>query len=516
MMQANDGASRIMNLEVSAPSLSALMAPQPKIIAGEADALHWLDLEPPHNLDIFTFTMGSEGRSGRLKRLGETAQDRSAPLPYAPNACLALVALSDAGDRELEQLEGWWRHVAPDGRPSCGNRIQIRDWSRDQGRFFAGLCERLVDQQAADARRIVQVQKELYALRAMHEESQTTFSYLSDYIAQVHLPEEQLVYAVQPSHIAIYPQGRERFQIEQILPVPSLGLAAVEIHIHTAGAGDARLQVALSTIEDAKTLGSWSLKAAHLKPGWVRLDLPHAVIGPRRSVMLSVRWEGGVKSAPSLSLTDQRLVRECWLKVNEAAVVQRTLALRVWSGLPGLRRTSSARQKSDPAVAGPGLHLERRQIPAALRRAAHLVRPVEKVVDYDLLTQINDQGVFQLHPIEDHVAVAHIPGGCPADARQVFATVKTNHPDAQPIEYAMMVLPPGAPFEEFPNSGSDAKTGNFSGWTMVPPNTESGVTVFLDRTFPVAAELYVATRVPAGKSNAFAWAWWLDFAALIG
>ncbi len=505
-----------MYLEVSAPSLSALMAPLPKIITGEADAVHWRGLEPPRHLEIFTFSIGDSQR-GRLKRLRETVSAPAAQLPYAPNACMALVSMSDAADQELARLEDWWRQVAPDGRPSFGNRIQIRDWDKDQGRFFAGLCERLVESQAADARRIVQLQKELVALRAIHEEAQITFSQLSDYIAQVHLPEEQLLYAAEPSHIAIYPQGKDRFQVEQILPVPSLGLAALELHVHSAGAGETgRLHVTLQALEDGQQLGAWSLKSGGLKPGWVRLDLSHAVTGSRRSVLLSVRWEGGPKSAPSLSLTDQRLVKECWLKVNDNAVVQRTLALKVWSGLPGLRRTRSARQKADPAVAGAGLHLERRPVPVAVRRAAKLVSPVEKVVDYDLLTPINDHGVFQLHPVENHVAVAHIPGGCPADARQLFATVKTNHPDAQPIEYAMMVQAPGKPFEGFPNSGSDAKTGNFSGWTMVAPNTESGVTVFLDHPFPVDADVYVATRVPAGKSNAFAWAWWLDFAALVG
>ncbi|HVJ54305.1 MAG TPA: DUF6212 domain-containing protein [Aliidongia sp.] len=506
-----------MLLEVSAPSLSALMAPQPKIITGEADAVHWRKLVPPQHLEIFTFGIG-EGQKGRLKRLSEGgATAPASKLPYAPNACMALVSMSDAADEELSRLEDWWKQVAPDGRPSFGNRIQIRDWSKEQGQFFASLCERLVEQQTADARRIVQLQRELAALRGMHEEAQITFSQLSDYIAQVHLPEEQLLYSAEPSHIAIYPQGKERFRIEQLLPVPSLGLAAVELHVHSAGIGDSgRLQVTLSTLEDSEQLAVWSLRSAQLKPGWLRLDLPHAVVGPRRTVVLSVRWEGGPKSAPSLSLTDQRLVKECWLKVNDTAIVQRTVALRAWSGLPGLRRTRSARQKSDPAVAGQGLHLERRPVSAAVRRGAKLVAPAEKVVDYDLLAPINDQGVFQLHPVEDHVAVAMIPSGCPADARQLFATVKTNHPDAQPIEYAMMVLPPGTTFDGFPNSGSDAKTGNFSGWTLVPPNSESGVTVFMDRTFPVDADLYVATRVPPGKSNAFAWAWWLDFAALVG
>jgi hypothetical protein len=506
-----------MYLEVSAPSLTALMAPLPKIITGAADAGHWRELEPPQHLEIFTFGIG-EGQRGQLKQLRETTTaSPAAKLPYAPNACMALVSMSDAADQELARLEDWWREVAPDGRPSFGNRIQIRDWDKDQGRFFADLCGRLVEQQAADARRIVQLQKELCALRGMHEESQITFSQLSDYIAQVHLPEEQLVYAAEPSHIAIYPQGKDRFRIEQILPVPSLGLAALELHVHAGGSGETgRLQVVLSTLEDGQQLGAWSLKSGQLKPGWLRLDLPHAVTGPRRSVVLSVRWEGAAKSAPSLSLTDQRLIKECWLKVNDTAIVQRTVALKVWAGLPGLRRTRSARQKADPAVAGLGMNLERRPVSVAARRNVRMVSPAERVVDYDLLAPINDQGVFQLHPVEDHVAVALIPRGCPADARQLFATVKTNHPDAQIVEYAMMVLSPGAAFEGFPNKGSDAKTGNFSGWTPVAPNTESGITVFLDHTFPVDADLYVATRVPAGKSNAFAWAWWLDFAALVG
>jgi hypothetical protein len=317
--------------------------------------------------------------------------------------------------------------------------------------------------------------------------------------------------ALHPSTATIAPprQGGE-FGVRQRLPVHSQGLAALALHVTLPRTrGDGRLLVRLLAVESASTLISWAIPYDQLHNGWNLLEVPSVIIGPRRSVELTVRWIGNARGAPHLSLSERLVGRTACAQVEGGNALERAIALQLWTGVPGARLTASAFAQGGEggiALAG-GRHLH---ISAARLSEARLVHPANLKLDFDILTLQDQQRVLQLHPVKEHCSVAMIAAACPPGVRLVTGAVKTDSPQGPPVEYALAWTPVGKPLAIRPDGTVHGQDARFSGWSLVPPNQFGSILLPIDEATDCAGDLYLFTRVPAGMSDSYAWARWFD------
>jgi hypothetical protein len=281
--------------------------------------------------------------------------------------------------------------------------------------------------------------------------------------------------------------------------------------------GDGKVRIALQACESNSVLISWTLPYAQLRQGWNLLELPSVVAGPRQTVDLQVRWEGGLAGAPQLSLSDQFVGRGGAAEIAGAEAGGRPLAMQLWTGLPGSRLVASAQADGGEILAsmahGRQLFLSRRKL-----LEAELVGPHLPDLGFDLLWVPDDGSSLQLHPTGGHVTQARIPMACPRGLTRLAAMVRTDNPEGPFVEYAMALAPAGRPLaierdrpiEETPGAVA------VSDWVRLAPATPGTAVLAPEAPLDEPCDLHLATRVPAGSSDAFAWARWRNVLVQLG
>jgi hypothetical protein len=496
-------------LRVGRQALEAFYAGGAKLIIAAADAPRWRNIALPAEIAVLVF--GRDGSNGSIDRPGDEAGQAVEPkLP--PSDCLAVVALSDEGERDLEALRSWWLRMVRETTPDLIRLTLGSRGDRVERQLHSILLERLLARQRAADTRIVQLQSSLAELRETHEQTHAVLAGLRDVFAGQHVPPLHLALALQPGNATVAP-GRDvsEHAVRQRLPVHSQGLAAIAIHLaapRSRGAG--RLQVRLVGVENAATLISWAIPYEHLHSGWNVLEIPSVIAGPRRSVDLILRWTGESRGAPHASLSDQLVAAPACAQIEGGSRLERALAVQVWTGLPGSRVVASAFAQGGEGVA-PGGAGRFVHIPVTRFAEARLVQPTQVKLGFEVLSLLDQKRVLQLHPVRGHTSVAALPASCPPGVCLITASVKTDSPQAPPVEYALAWVPAGGAAKLGADGALGGEHVRFSGWTQVPANTVASVLLAIDEGADQPGDLWLATRVPPGSTDAYGWARFLDF-----
>ena len=196
-------------------------------------------------------------------------------------------------------------------------------------------------------------------------------------------------------------------------------------------------------------------------------------------------------------------------QVEGGRTLDRAVAVQVWTGLPGARVSAAAFAQAGEGFPNTGAG---RQVFLSANRLAEarLIQPRNLKLGFELLTLLDQNRVLQLHPVAGHVSHAVIPASCPPGMQRALATVKTDNPQGPHVEYAFTWVPAGKVASVGADGALEAEGARSSGWTRIPPNTIGSVMLALDEPTEEPGDLYIATRVPPGGSDAFAWARWLD------
>lgn len=498
---------RLTSMTVASDAHEALFKAGPKLIFAEADHGQIRELALPRWLQCFVFSV--HDGVGRLSTLDRADRD-GAPLALAmpPADCLGFLAFTTEAAAMLTACAAWFAENGPGATPPVkllGGRVEGERRLATQ-EFLLG---RMHNEQTAALQRNAALHRSLSELRESHEAAQSVLFMMSDTLARHQLPAIECALTLRPGGTTVHPSsdGKRGTAIRQRLPISSQGLAAVALHV-TMGTrfGKGRLLVRLTALESGGQLISWAIPFEHLRPGWNFLEIPTVVAGPRQTVELEARWDGDLRAAPQLSLSGQFIGTEGCPEVEGGQRLRNPLAMQIWTGLPGARRVSSA--FADPA----DLHrtvLSGRQLllsPATLSHA-RLVAPQESV-GFDVLTFKNDARALQLHPVAGRMSHAVIPTAIPLGTRRVSATVQTDNIDGPWVEYAMMLTPAGArasfPTAEKPSPAPLPVTE----WVSLPPGTPGNLILALEEPILGVGDLHIATRVPPGMSDSYAWAQW--------
>lgn len=498
---------RLTSMTVAAAAHELLFKAGPKVIFAEIEGAQTRELSLPRWLQGFVFSV--HDGVGRLSTLNRSDGD-AAPLALAvpPADCLGLLAFAAEGTSLLTACAAWFAENGPGSAPPVkllGGRV---DAERRMA-VLEFLLGRMHGDQTAALRRNAELHRSLSELRESHESTQSVLFMMSDTLARHQLPAIECAVTLRPGGATVHPSGdgKRGTAIRQRLPVSSQGLAAVALHV-TMGArfGKGRLLVRLTALESGSQLISWAIPFEHLRPGWNFLEIPTVVAGPRQTVELEARWDGDLRAAPQLSLSGQFIGTEGCPDMDGGPRLRNPLAMQIWTGLPGARRISSA--FADPADLQRTI-LSGRQLllsPATLSHT-RLVAPQESV-GFDVLTFKSDGRALQLHPVAGQISHAVIPTAIPAGTRRVSAAVQTDNVEGPWVEYAMMLAPAGArasfPTAETPISAPVLMTE----WVSLPPGTLGSLILALEEPILGVGDLHIATRVPPGMSDSYAWAQW--------
>ncbi|MGK7892505.1 MAG: DUF6212 domain-containing protein [Xenococcus sp. (in: cyanobacteria)] len=429
-----------------------------------------------------------------------------------PNFCLGLVTFSQAGKEELLKLTQWWTEKSSPQLPvppliELDSNLEITVL---QAEFWQRMYSQMELSTSAIAGRIATLQKQYLSLRTLHENMQNAFATVEDYLSQSKLPELQLNFDNQPVKKLIDPTDfadSEPAPLKQLLPLSSRGLAMVELHVvkkydNVSG----HLTVQLTACEDNACFAKWQIPYQQLSDGWLNLDLPVIDIGRKREVELIIEWHTNIGPAPALSLGEIQHIPEVQARYGETRL-DRSLAFRIWTGLPGTRKVTSpylfpieeeAKQSINLGYLGQGALAKVKEVTPNLPtdESAHI--------------QALDHGAEILtHPRNDHTpTIAMLPFCFPINANHLTATVNTKHEEADIVEYAMAIIKPGNDPKTSLNPDSALA---FSGWIPVEANVPRQISVQLTSKIDEPCHIVIATKLAKGSVPFCAWACWLNF-----
>jgi hypothetical protein len=499
-----------MNIKTDQATLKTLYNAEFKLIVAAIDLPLVLGIcRLSGSIALYTCERGSQ-HGFELYGAGMPRGAASVAVKEPPTFCLAMLAFSPAGKKQLEAVRELWSAGAEGFLPS----VTFVDISAGADAATAQVYGLLFDAMAglhgASAARLLALQRQYTAFRIVHDQLQNAFDTVENYLARSQVTPTWLAFACEPTANSVGPQkSNQPFQLTQLLPLPSQGIAALELHTQAAGPdAEGLLVITATTCEDGRVLGEWGIPYSTVPDGWMFLDLPEIDIAPRQSVLLTATWNTQSGKPPKLSLTDLQPVPESRVHIRGQTGGERSLALRLHIGLPGSRRVAhpyhiGIRQQPDIARLG------RRLAPSVLHRFAEL-NPAPG--DEPRVKLIDDSAAIEVRPVNGSTTVAKLPGALPAKARRLTATIRTEEPGGPLVEYALLALPPRSGYRQILDKGQlNGHSGGFSGWRAVHPDFTTQIHLKMAEPLAKPLDLYLATRLAEGQDAQSAPARWLDF-----
>lgn len=295
--------------------------------------------------------------------------------------------------------------------------------------------------------------------------------------------------------------------VDQLLPVSSLGVAGVALHLHSVPKDGGELVVLLGYVENGEGVAEWSVPFAQLSAGWNFFALPQACGGGARTLRLRVSTTGAEMVGLSLGYP---IASERYTAQSEAVhpdLDLRPLAFRVFTGLPGVRPTRM------PNMIAPTALLE-----------GHFLEDYRLAVD--LLSQIVDVSVTPIVPEfqtvrfleHEHAVVCHpLPSGISAGAigRAVepgtisfSASAVIDHPEGAPAAVSFLLAPANSnarsEVAELARKGAAKPSVFFSGWREVTARQAINVNFQLDEPVREPMDLMILSRAVTDSVD-FSW-----------
>lgn len=408
---------------------------------------------------------------------------------------LGVLVLSKHAQVAADRHADLWKTTFGSNVPPLADFSQSEGDQRSQ--VLTWLVERFASMQQRMAQRTVVHARELSVLRQQHETTQAAFQRLESFVFSHRLTERYLQDTLAPvvgSPMLVMKPGSN---LTQRVPGSSSGLSDIALRIANGPRPrSGSLHCILHSAEQGEDLAHWEIPAAYLLEGWLRLALEVALDTDPLGLELRLTWNGDapLRLETAMAHPDPRF-RPILNGIEHTHVP----ALQIWHFIPGTRA---------PLSAGGILPLGRN---SALReRRLRRVEPAALTAAVNLDTLRSDMQRFHdgdallVHVLPDRMAAA-ILGVADSGARQISATICTQHRNGPQIEYAIAVLPirlrPTTPRAEpdFPDS-------LHSGWIRIRPMRASQATLIIDDPLDEACDVYLMTRlIPGQKSDAYGW-----------
>jgi hypothetical protein len=401
------------------------------------------------------------------------------PLPALPPLCLAAIAFTDEGAEALQAAI----EAAPGGDAGpLVTRMQPGDALGLAIAVVAGSSGLLRRQAALLANSL----RSLGQLRATHDDQQQRLAALEAFIARDNRQDFDCVFDESPAigedtTLRIGTDANLR-RLTQLLPVASRGVSAIALHLaRTPLSPQAVVQIRLTSLEDGLERASWRLAASSLRPGWQVLGVDRAISGLARTLSLSVEVAGGTL-AFSLGgpqpLPGFRVAGE-----DGAALAPRSLAFKVWTGLPGVLPPLTAIDRLAGADdLGQGYE-DIRLTPEAIELTRDGATTTRAAFDDDSLP---------CDPAREGITLGRLPGALRPGTLVVQALGRVLGGAAEAVEFALAASPSAN--AALALAGIDGPAAGWSGWTAVEADGTAKLRLFLAAGEAAAQDLHILTR----------------------
>ena len=492
-------------LFTSRDNLQNLYGVNDKIIVSAFD-IDYLKCIPILEFDVYTYSQQDDkGIILSFNSQIKNDDNNLIELQLTPIFYTNFVAFTTAAKQELTQLIDRLKIKDVANLYSLIELEPQQEPAKIQAYFWQQLYQRTQQETKTIALRNAELQKEFLQLRTLHENMQNAFATVEDYLTQAKLPELQLAFDNQPINKLIQPGNvaqSNALTIKQLLPVSSRGIAMIDLRVaNTDHSCLGYLDIQLKYSESKASFAQWQVPYRQLSPGWLSLDLPQIDIGRKKDVELIINWQTESGAAPSLILAAEQLIPELRAFLGEQTI-SHSLAFRVWRGLPGTRKITSSYLNSDaPKLGwlGQGVMAGVKEITAqANDKFAHV-------------QAINHGSKIMTHPrANGDATVAILPFSFPLQANYLTATVITEHPQADKMEYALAIVSKEVSQATHPDRLLSESIA-YSDWIEVEPNTTRQITLFLEHPPANHSQIAIAARLAKESKADCAWCRWLNF-----
>ncbi|MBN9673834.1 hypothetical protein JF539_25990 [Labrenzia aggregata] len=295
--------------------------------------------------------------------------------------------------------------------------------------------------------------------------------------------------------------------IDQLLPVSSLGVAGIALHLSSVPKDGGALSVTLSYVESEETVAEWTVDYKNLVTGWNYFSLPRACGGAARTLRLRVSTSGTETIGLSLGypIASERYTTRS--NVEHPDLDLRPLAFRVYTGVPGVAPTLAPNMIAPTSTQGTP-RVQNYHLPVDLLKQVIDVSVSSIVPDFETISFLEHEHALVCHPLPSGITAGAISGAVEAGTTSLSANAIIDHPEGAPAAVSFLLAPantdPRSKVEEIERSEPAFPTAMFSGWREVGPESPISINMQLDEPLGGPMDLMILSRA-VGDSVDFSW-----------
>jgi hypothetical protein len=418
----------------------------------------------------------------------------------APSSCLAMAAIGEEGLARLSKARDLFTKWSGN---EFNHPAQI-DLSEAGQAIPSLLLERLLERFRSVSKHCITYAGDLARLRGSHEELHNNFAAVEAFIVSSNIQPISLVFSNPPVPGSFLDVAHVK-EVTQVLPTSTFALSSVDIYVGELNGSNRRyggLEIDLTTLEESKILARWHLDADHIAEGWTSLDFAKTLHGHQRTARLAIRAIGGIGDIPPLGLGQPQPLKAFRAEITPqgSSTPNASLALRCWSGLPGIAPPNISKSISFTHLHGAS-PIKRVAIPFTILRAVEWVKTYWNPGVPPVGFKSEDKAVT-CNPPPKGITLAKLPEISLSEISRIEAHAFVRDGDDSPVEFGVL-------FSDLPAKkivtallrGQTAKNKfHFSGWVKCV----SGQPVYISSVVPVANMtgcIFLATRIPPGSSR---------------
>ncbi len=297
-------------------------------------------------------------------------------------------------------------------------------------------------------------------------------------------------------------------EIEQLFPVSSYAVSGFALHFRDLPANrNGQLIVTLDYLENGEGIAEWLVPYGTLHSEWNFFSLPKACDGSHRTLRLRIAATGGVPPELSLGnvIANERYAARA--RIPHADLDMRPLALRIFTGLPGVRPASLPNAIVPTSMIN-GRKVDDYRLPIELLRNVTNVSVTPLTPDFPTVRFLEHEDAIGCHPLEEGITAAAIRRVVAPGTVRISARAVIDHPEGQPCAVGLLLvnLASNAQEEIGALASMDRRRSQvlFSGWSEVAPNRPIDINFMLEEPIDRTMDLVVLSRA-AGDSVDFSW-----------
>ncbi|GAA5623788.1 MULTISPECIES: DUF6212 domain-containing protein [Brucella] len=297
-------------------------------------------------------------------------------------------------------------------------------------------------------------------------------------------------------------------EIEQLFPVSSYAVSGFALHFRDMPANrNGQLIVTLDYLENGEGIAEWLVPYATLHSEWNFFSLPKACDGSHRTLRLRISATGGVPPELSLGnvIANERYAARA--RIPHGDLDMRPLALRIFTGLPGVRPASLPNAIVPTSLIN-GRKVDDYRLPIELLRNVANVSVTPLTPDFPTVRFLEHEDAIGCHPLEEGITAAAIRRVVAPGTVRISARAVIDHPEGQPCVAGLLLVNLASDVKEeidaITNMDRRRAQVLFSGWSEVAPNRPIDINFMLEEPIDRTMDLIVLSKA-AGDSVDFSW-----------